>query len=149
MNQLHWHFKNFNDLTSTELYEILHLRNEVFVVEQDCIYNECDGKDYHCFHLWCTLENKIVGYSRIVPPGISYEIPSFGRIVSHPDFRHLKLGHQLIRHNLQIIQNFYQTDNVRISAQVYLKKFYEQYGFQQTSEEYLEDSLPHIEMTRQ
>ncbi len=148
MNQLVWHFKKFDELTASELYEILKLRNEVFVVEQNCVYNECDGKDYHCFQLWCSLNGQIIGSCRIVPPGISYPEPSFGRIVSHPDFRHLKLGHKMMEYILQIIKNYWNTDAVRISAQVYLGKFYQQYGFIQTSEEYLEDLLPHMEMRR-
>ncbi len=149
MNQLVWHFKNFDQLTPAELYEILRLRNEVFVVEQNCIYNECDGKDYKCLQLWCTLDGQIVGSCRIVPPGVSYDEPSFGRIVSKPGFRDLKLGHQMMDFILQIIKNYYHTERVRISAQVYLRKFYEKYGFRQTSDEYLEDTLPHMEMLRE
>ncbi len=144
-----WHFKQFHDLTPQELYSILHLRNEVFVVEQQCIYNECDGKDLNCFHLWATLNGEVVAGSRIVPPGISYDVPSIGRVVSHPKFRHLKLGHQLMRHSLQIIENIYETTSVKISAQCYLGSFYEQYGFVQISEQYLEDNLPHMEMSKE
>lgn len=149
MSQLVWHFKNFDQLTPAELYEILRLRNEVFVVEQNCVYNECDGKDYKCLQLWCTLDGQIVGSCRIVPPGVSYDEPSFGRIVSKPGFRDLKLGHRMMNFILQIIRNYYHTERVRISAQVYLKKFYETYGFRQVSEEYLEDLLPHMEMLRE
>lgn len=148
MNNLIWHFKKFRDLNPFELYKILKLRNEVFVVEQSCIYNECDDKDLKCFHLWCTLNDEIVSYCRIVPPGVSYPEPSFGRIVSHPKHRDLKLGHQMMSHLLQIIENYYHTGSVRISAQVYLGKFYEKYGFRQVSEQYLEDTLPHMEMLR-
>lgn len=147
--QLIWHYKDFDELTPRELYKIMQLRNEVFVVEQNCIYNECDGKDFHCAQLWATLGDEIVASCRIVPPGISFEEPSIGRIVSHPDFRHLKLGHQIMRHSLQIIKNHYHTDRVKISAQVYLKEFYEKYGFKQNSEEYLEDLLPHMEMLKE
>lgn len=148
MNQLVWHFKKFDELTPVELYEILRLRNEVFVVEQNCVYNECDGKDYKCFQLWCTIDGQIVGSCRVVPPGISYPEPSFGRIVSKPGFRNLRLGHQMMEHILEIIKNYWRTEKVRISAQVYLKCFYEKYGFIQVSEEYLEDLLPHIEMLK-
>lgn len=144
-----WHFKKFNELTPEELYEILRLRNEVFVVEQQCIYNECDGKDYLCLQLWCTLDDKIVASCRIVPPGVSYDEPSFGRIVSHPAYRHLKLGHQMMNYILEIAKNHYKTTKMRISAQVYLGKFYEKYGFKQVSEQYLEDTLPHMEMLRE
>lgn len=148
MNDLVWHFKSFDALTPTELYEILRLRNEVFVVEQNCIYNECDGKDIKCHHLWCSLGGEIIGYCRIVSPGVSYVEPSFGRLVSKPGYRELKLGHQMLGLIIQIIKNHYHTGRIRISAQVYLKQFYAQYGFVQVSEEYLEDTLPHMEMLR-
>lgn len=143
-----WHFKTFDELSPRELYNILQLRTEVFIVEQNCIYNECDGKDFQCTQLWCTLDDKIVGSCRIVPPGVSYAEPSFGRIASHPDYRNLKLGHKMMEMILEIIRNHYDTEAVRISAQVYLGKFYEKYGFKQVSEEYLEDLLPHMEMLR-
>lgn len=143
-----WHFKKFEALNPYELYQIMQLRNEVFVVEQNCVYNECDGKDPKCLHLWCTLNGEIAAYCRIVPPGVSYDEPSFGRIVSKPGYRDRKLGHQMMSFILQVIENYYNTTSVKISAQVYLEKFYEQYGFHQTSEHYLEDTLPHMEMTR-
>lgn len=147
--KLIWHFKEFDDLTARELYSILRLRNEVFVVEQQCIYNECDGKDLECLHLWATVNDEIVACSRIVPPGISYDEPSIGRIVSHPKYRDLKLGHQIMRHSLEIIKNTYSTTSVRISAQCYLGPFYERYGFKQVSDQYLEDKLPHMEMWKE
>lgn len=148
MANLVWHFKKFEELNPFELYEILQLRNEVFVVEQNCVYNECDGKDLKCLHLWCTLDGKIVAYCRVVPPGVSYSEASFGRIVSKPGYRDLKLGHQMMNYIFQIVENHYHTDTIRISAQVYLEKFYAQYGFEQVSEQYLEDTLPHMEMLR-
>lgn len=143
-----WHYKKFEELTPKELYEILQLRVTVFMVEQNCLYNECDGKDFECNQLWCTLEGQIIASCRIVPPGVSYAEPSIGRVVSHPEFRHLKLGYQLMRHSLEIIQNHYPTRPVKISAQSYLKNFYEKFGFEQVSEEYLEDGLPHLEMLK-
>lgn len=146
--KLIWHFKSFNDLSPFELYEILRLRNEVFIIEQNCIYNECDNKDLESYHLWCSLEGKIIGYCRLVPPEVSYSEPSFGRIVSHPDYRNLKLGHLMLGFVNQIVKNYYKTSSIRISAQVYLRNFYESYGFRQVSEEYLEDNLPHMEMLK-
>ncbi|SMC49033.1 GNAT family N-acetyltransferase [Moheibacter sediminis] len=143
-----WHFKNFDELTTKELYEILQLRAEVFVVEQNCPYNDIDGKDLKCGHLWAVLENKIIACTRIVPPGVSYNEASIGRVASHADYRHLKLGYQLMSHSLEIIENVYETTSVRISAQSYLKNFYEKCGFKQVSEEYLEDDIPHMEMWR-
>ena len=146
--KLIWHYKKFEELTSLELYKILQLRVEVFVVEQNCLYNECDGKDLKCDHLWCELGGKILAYCRIVPPGVSYVEPSIGRVVSHPEYRDRKLGYELMRHSIQIIENHFETEKIRISAQSYLKHFYEKFGFQQVSEEYLEDNLPHMEMLR-
>jgi ElaA protein len=143
-----WHYKKFEELTSKELYEILELRVEVFVVEQNCLYNECDRKDLKCDHLWCEMDGKIIAYCRIVPPGVSYDEPSIGRVVSHPQYRDLKLGYELMRHSLQIIENHFESKSVRISAQSYLKSFYQKFGFQQVSEEYLEDDLPHIQMLK-
>lgn len=145
---LNWHFKNFDELTTHELYEILKLRAEVFVAEQNCPYNDVDGKDIYCQHLWCTMDEKMIAYARIVPPGISYNEPSIGRVVTHTNYRHLKLGHQLMRHSLEIIENIYNTKSIRISAQAYLKNFYEKSGFTQVSDEYLEDDIPHIEMLK-
>ena len=143
---LTWHYKNFDELTTLELYKILQLRAEVFVVEQDCPYNDLDNKDLKCGHLWCESNGQALACCRVVPPGISYEEPSVGRVVSHSEFRNLKLGHQLMRHSLEIIENHFETKSVRISAQSYLKNFYEQHGFQPVSEEYLEDGIPHLEM---
>lgn len=143
-----WNFKTFEELTTTELYEILQLRAEVFVVEQDCPYNDIDGKDMKCGHLWAVLDDKVIAFTRIVPQGISYKEASIGRVATHKDYRHLKLGHQLMSHSLEIIENVYGTSSVRISAQSYLKNFYEKCGFQQVSEEYLEDDIPHIEMLK-
>ncbi len=143
-----WHFKKFNELTPKELYEILQLRAEVFVVEQDCAYNDVDGKDVNCRHLWAELDEKVITYTRIVPPGISYAEPSIGRVVTHSEYRHLKLGYQLMSHSIQIIENICPSKSIRISAQSYLKVFYEKCGFKQVSEEYLEDNIPHMEMLR-
>lgn len=143
-----WHFKEFDKLTPKELYGILGLREEVFIVEQECIYNDLDEKDYKCSHLWCSLNNRVVAVCRIIPPGVSYSEASIGRIATHPDFRHLKLGHRIVEYSLQIIENLYKTQTVRIGAQVYLNDFYEKHGFVRASENYLEDNIPHMEMLR-
>lgn len=144
-----WHYKLFNQLTVTELYYILQLRNEVFVIEQDCIYQDADGKDLNCGHLWATIDNEVVAYSRIVPKGISYENePSIGRVITNNKFRGLGLGKQLIEYSILTIENRLFTSSIRISAQLYLKDFYDLFGFKQVSEVYLEDDIPHIEMLR-
>lgn len=144
-----WHYKLFDELTAKELYQIIQLRNEVFVIEQDCIYQDADGKDLKCGHLWATINDEVVAYSRIVPKGISYENePSIGRVVSRGKHRGLGLGKHLIANSIQVIENRCFTSSIRISAQLYLKKFYESFGFEQVSKEYLEDDIPHIEMLR-
>jgi len=144
-----WHYKLFDELTAKELYQIIQLRNEVFVIEQDCIYQDADGKDLKCGHLWATINEKVVAYSRIVPKGISYDNePSIGRVVSSDKIRGMGLGKLLIAYSIQTIENRLFTSSIRISAQLYLKAFYESFGFEQVSEEYLEDDIPHIEMLR-
>lgn len=149
MDEIIWHFKSFEELTSKELYKIIQLRNDVFVIEQDCIYQDCDGKDLVCGHLWATIDNEIAAYSRIVPQGISYENePSIGRVITNPKFRRYGLGKQLMKNSVQVIENQFKTSEIRISAQSYLKEFYSSFGFEQVSEEYLEDDIPHIEMLR-
>jgi ElaA protein len=144
-----WHYKLFDELTVKELYQIIQLRNQVFVIEQDCIYQDADGKDLKCGHLWATINDEVVAYSRIVPKGVSYENePSIGRVVTNDKFRGLGLGKQLIANSIMVIENRLFTSLIRISAQLYLKEFYESFGFEQVSEVYLEDNIPHIEMLR-
>ena len=144
-----WHYKLFDELTVKELYQIIQLRNKVFVIEQDCIYQDADGKDLKCGHLWATINDEVVAYSRIVPKGVSYENePSIGRVVTNDKFRGLGLGKQLIANSIMVIENRLFTSLIRISAQLYLKEFYESFGFEQVSEVYLEDNIPHIEMLR-
>lgn len=144
-----WHYKLFDELSAKELYQIIQLRNEVFVIEQYCIYQDADGKDLKCGHLWATINDEVVAYSRIVPKGVSYvNEPSIGRVISNGKFRGLGLGKQLIANSIQVIENRFFTSSIRISGQLYLKAFYESFGFEQVSEEYLEDDIPHIEMLR-
>lgn len=144
-----WNYKTFDELTTQELYRIIQLRNEVFVVEQDCPYQDADGKDFVCGHVWATIDGEVAAYSRIVPKGVSYENElSIGRVISSQKFRGKGLGIQLIKNSIEIIENRFQTTTIRISAQLYLKAFYESFGFEQVSEEYLEDNIPHIEMFR-
>ncbi|WP_313386999.1 GNAT family N-acetyltransferase [Chishuiella sp.] len=149
MDNVIWNYKEFNDLTLQELYKIIQLRNQVFVVEQNCVYQDCDNKDFVSGHLWATVEDDIVAYSRIVPKGISYkEEPSIGRVISNNKYRGQGFGKQLLLNSIQVIENNFQSTGIRISAQLYLKSFYESFGFQQVSEEYLEDDIPHIEMLK-
>jgi len=143
-----WILKHFNDLTPKELYNILQLRNEVFVVEQNCPYQDCDNKDLYAFHLMGMNENKLLAYTRLLAPGISYSESSIGRVVSSPSARKTGMGKQLMTESIHQIQNLFHTDSIRIGAQLYLKKFYESFGFIQDGEIYLEDNIPHIIMLR-
>jgi ElaA protein len=141
-----WLCKIFDDLTPYELYSLLQLRNEVFVVEQHCIFQDADNKDPHCYHLMGWEQNKLLAYSRIVPPGISYSESSIGRIVTSPVARGGGIGRQLLQQSIGKLYMLLGSVTIRIGAQLYLKKFYESFGFLQAGDLYIEDDIPHIEM---
>lgn len=145
-----WQIKKFEDLSVSELYTILQLRAEVFVVEQNCPYQDADGKDPKSFHLmgYLTSESgeQLIAYARILPQNVSYPEVSIGRVVSSPTVRGTGAGKLLMASALEEIENLFGKVPVKIGAQLYLKKFYESFGFIQTSEQYLEDDILHIEM---
>jgi len=142
-------FRTFTDLTTLELYEILKLRINVFVVEQDCPYSDLDDKDQSAIHYSYTLENdKVVGYLRILSKGVSYEEVSIGRVIIDPEFRSEGWGHELMNEALSYIETEIGETAVKISAQKHLEKFYEKHGFKSTGKEYLEDGIPHVQMLR-
>jgi ElaA protein len=143
-----WILKQFEDLTPNELYAILQLRNEVFIVEQNCPYQDCDNKDQIAWHLMGFQEDKLLAYSRLLAPGISYSESSIGRVVSSPSVRKTGMGKKLMQESIHQIRNLFQTDTIHIGAQLYLKKFYESFGFIQVGDAYLEDNIPHIYMLR-
>jgi ElaA protein len=143
-----WALKPFPELTPYELYLILQLRNEVFIVEQNCPYQDLDNKDIKSWHLMASEEGKLVAYSRLLAPGISYSESSIGRIVSSPSVRKTGMGKKLMEESIVQINKLFNTDIIRIGAQYYLKNFYESFGFIQESEIYLEDNIPHIIMLR-
>jgi ElaA protein len=143
-----WILKPFDELTPKELYNILQLRNEVFIVEQNCPYQDLDNKDLHAFHLMGMQKNKLLAYSRLLAPGISYSESSIGRVVSSPGVRKSGMGKKLMEESILQIKNLFQTDTIRIGAQLYLKKFYESFDFIQQGDVYLEDNIPHIIMLR-
>ena len=143
---LKWKIKAFEALTVTELYNMLKLRSEIFVVEQNCVYLDIDGKDKLALHLIGEYDDKIVAYSRIFDAGISFDNASIGRVVVDANYRDKKWGHDLMREAVAGIKSNFGKDQITIGAQLYLKKFYESHGFAQTSEMYLEDDIPHIEM---
>tara|TARA_B110000967_G_C18590935_1_gene414416 strand:- start:28 stop:468 length:441 start_codon:yes stop_codon:yes gene_type:complete len=138
--------KKFNELTIDELYELLRLRSEVFVVEQDCVYQDLDNKDQKALHLFISDENEITGYTRLFKAGEYFDNASIGRVVVSGKHRDKKVGHLLMTESINTILKHFHTSKITLSAQTYLKKFYESHGFQQVGEGYLEDGIPHIEM---
>jgi len=146
--KLTWSIRKFDELTNEELYQLLRLRSEVFVVEQQCNFLDMDNKDQKCAHLLGWKDDVLLAHSRIVPAGVSYEFPSIGRIVVSGKGRGMGLGVELLNVSIAELEGLFGKSVIRIGAQLYLKKFYESFGFQKTSEVYLEDEIEHIEMTR-
>ena len=140
--------KPFNKLTTTELYEILHLRSEVFVVEQNCVYQDIDGKDQKAIHVLCYYEGVLAAYSRLFKPNDYFENSSIGRVIVKASHRDKKLGHDLMRTSIEAVQALFEQTSITISAQLYLLKFYESHGFVPVGESYLEDDIPHIQMRK-
>ena len=147
--EIQWKIKSFESLSVNELYDILRLRSEIFVVEQNCVYLDPDGKDKLGLHLFGEYQGKIVAYSRLFKPGISFDFASIGRVIVDANYRNKKWGHDLMREAITGIQSHFGESKITIGAQLYLKKFYESHGFVQTSEMYLEADIPHIEMKRE
>ncbi len=144
--QLKWKLNYFKELSTEELYTILQLRNEVFVVEQNCVYQDADNKDSISFHLSGWDGGNLVAYCRILPPGVSYTEASIGRVVSSPEYRNKGYGKQLMNEAIIHTLAQFECNTIKISAQLYLQKFYEQLGFVKLSDSYMEDNIPHIEM---
>ncbi len=144
-----WILRSFQELTPKELYDILSLRNNVFVVEQNCVYQDTDHKDERSFHLWCqSTDSAVVAYCRLLPPGVSYREASVGRVVVHPDFRGNGLGRQLMQEAILQCSSLFHTHSIVISAQFHLARFYQSLGFREQGAVYLEDGIEHIEMHR-
>ena len=141
-----WIYKSFSELSNQELYEAIQLRNDVFVVEQDCIYQDADGKDVQSSHLLGYVDNELAAYIRIVPPGISYQdYCSIGRVVVSRNHRMKDYGKAVMKKGIEICKDEFK-ENIKISAQCYLEKFYTDLGFEVVSEQYLEDNIPHYAM---
>lgn len=145
---VNWYFSSFDDLSKEDLYEIIQLRLQVFVVEQDAPYQDCDGKDLLSYHFFGKLNGEIIAYARLIPAGITFQEPCLGRVVTAQKVRKSGYGRILVALALETMHNVFGTTNCRISAQLYLKSFYESFDFQSVSKVYLEDGLPHIEMVR-
>ncbi|MFY7651982.1 MAG: GNAT family N-acetyltransferase [Chitinophagaceae bacterium] len=144
-----WKCPFFTDLTVNELYDLLRLRSEVFVVEQNCIFLDADNIDKLCHHLLGFNEHKeLVASVRIVPPGITYEYMSIGRVVSSPKYRGKGFGKQLMEKAIDTCEQLYGQKAIKIGAQCYLQRFYESFGFKQCGEVYMEDGIPHMPMIK-
>jgi len=143
-----WYCKKFDELNVRELYAIMKLRNAVFVVEQNCVYQDADDKDLPSWHYMGWLNEKLVAYTRLLPPGLAFDEPSIGRVVTHPNNRKSGLGRELMIRSVEEAEKLFGKIPIRIGAQVYLRDFYTRLGFQSCSDVYLEDNIEHIEMIR-
>jgi ElaA protein len=141
--------KYFNELTIHELYQILQLRSEVFVVEQECVYQDIDFKDQKALHVFGYKNDKMVAYTRIFKSGDYFKNASIGRVIIASSARKYGFGHDVIKASITAVKTCFNDNKITISAQKYLKKFYESHQFIQVGEEYLEDGIPHIEMLRE
>jgi ElaA protein len=144
--ELNWIYKSFDELAVVELYAILQLRNEVFSVEQNCVYQDADDKDQQSFHLAGWDGNKLVAYCRILPKGLSYAEASIGRVVTSPAYRKTGCGRLLMSKAIVQTLSQFTCSKITISAQFYLQQFYESLGFTAFGDIYQEDNIPHIKM---
>ncbi len=140
--------KTFDQLTINELHDLLQLRSQVFVVEQDCVYQDIDGKDKKALHVIGYKDDKVVAYTRCFKAGVYFEEASIGRVVVDEAYRKFKYGHDVMEASVLAIKEQYQTETIKLSAQVYLTRFYESHRFKQVGERYLEDGIPHIAMLK-
>ncbi|MGH2563595.1 MAG: GNAT family N-acetyltransferase [Ginsengibacter sp.] len=144
-----WECKAFAELTNEELYKVLQLRIEVFAVEQNVVYQDCDNKDFKAFHFIATDNDLLIAYCRIIPPGISYShAASIGRVVTSPLIRGKSIGKQLFKNSLEQLYSLFGHVPIIISAQAYLVKFYENFSFITQGATYIEDNIPHIAMIK-
>lgn len=148
--KIQWIAKEFADLSVAELYAVMQLRVEVFILEQECLYRELDGLDAQCDHLMAfdPKNAALAAYSRIVPPRLTFSEPAIGRVITAQDYRGVGLGFELMKRSIAHCLELYPEQPIRIGAQAHLQKFYVSLGFQPDSEIYDEDGIPHLEMLR-
>ncbi|MDT9025591.1 GNAT family N-acetyltransferase [Rossellomorea yichunensis] len=146
---MNWKLKSFDELSTHELYGILLVRTQVFVVEQECPYLEVDGKDLHAYHLYKEENGEVVAYTRLLPAGVSYKEASIGRVLVKEDYRGKGLASELVKRGLDFIHDELGERTVKIQAQEYLREFYGAFGFRAITETYLDDGIPHIDMILQ
>lgn len=143
-----WNLKRFDELNTKELYRILKLRMEVFVLEQECLYPELDDKDFACLHLWAEQDGSILAYTRLVPPGLSYPQASIGRVIVAEEARGTGLSQQLMITSIESVSKEFGVNDIQIGAQFHLKSFYEKLGFEQISDPYPDYGILHIDMIK-
>ena len=146
INETEWTLLPFDQLPVTDLYDLMKLRSEVFVVEQNCVYLDPDDKDQLSYHLYKREQGIIAAYARLMPPGVSYKDPSIGRVVSNPRLRGSGEGRKLMEKAIISTYELFGGNSIHIGAQQYLLKFYRSLGFREIGEVYLEDGIPHLEM---
>ena len=145
-NKLNFIWRSFNSISKDELYDVLSLRQRVFIIEQDCFYEDLDYSDQDANHLLLYQDNKLIGYSRVFPPGIKYDAASIGRIVTDLDYRGKGYGKSITHESIQFLKNNFPESDITISAQYRLVDFYENLGFETEGNVYLEDDIDHIKM---
>ena len=140
--------KSFKELSVEELYDLLQLRSAIFVVEQNCVYQDLDGKDQKALHVLGYKKDKLVAYTRIFKPGDYFEFASIGRVIVAKNERQYKYGYDIMNASINAVSDYFKVTKIKLSAQCYLKKFYNNLGFFEVGEEYLEDDIPHICMIK-
>lgn len=144
----HFEVKHFTELSVEELYQILQLRQEIFIIEQNCIYPDIDGIDKQCYHVFVKAKDreKIIAYARLVPANLKFDVPSIGRVINDKNHRGKGLGKLLMQKAIDLTMSLFKTDSIKISAQTYLFKFYSELGFKAIGETYDEDGIEHVDM---
>jgi ElaA protein len=143
---IQWHCKAFNNLSAIELYKILQLRSEVFVVEQNCVFLDMDNKDEDCLHFMGFVNDVMIAYTRLAPSKYIYDEASIGRVVTSPAYRSKGLGKELMQRSVDLCKHYFGDGPIKIGAQCYLLKFYESLGFKIVGEKYDEDGIEHVHM---
>jgi ElaA protein len=149
MSEIKWNCKKFELLNPFELYQLLRLRSDVFVVEQNCVFLDPDNYDQQCYHLMGYIDQDLIAYTRIVPAGLIYKEASIGRVVTAKAVRRSGAGKELMQTSIETLFHLFGEQRIKIGAQLYLKHFYESFGFIQTSDVYIEDGIEHIYMLRE
>jgi ElaA protein len=139
---------HFNALTATQLYSIIKMRNEIFVLEQQCLFQDADDKDQQCYHCLYFEEKKLIAYARLLPPGLAYKEASIGRVAVAKQVRNNGTGKLLLQHCIQECQRLFNNTTITIGAQLYLQNFYASFLFKPVGDIYIEDNIAHIQMLR-